>query len=105
MAISNNNIERFMEAQKRAKKLIQMDMNGDLNKYSKQAAAAYESNMYESAQSQEMFLNENVEKPMTIPQNSKLPKEILESFKTKQILIGLLETLLFSSTHVKRFVP
>lgn len=91
MAASEEQIQRFMIAQERAKKLIQMDVNGDMKKY---AAKARESAV--------ASLNENAETPLqTAPQapqtqprdfainvnktNSKLPKEILESFKTKQI--------------------
>lgn len=89
MAASEEQIQRFMRAQERAKKIIQMDMNGDMKKY---AAKARESAI--------TSLNENAEMPLqaitkTSPSqdfvinvnktNSKLPKEILESFKTKQI--------------------
>lgn len=87
MAITNEKLERFMAAQNRAKKLIQMDMSGELNKYSGKAAEIYESNMNGSTpqQTQQSYSYETPEKPLSIPQNSKLPKEIIESFKSKQI--------------------
>lgn len=87
MAITNEKLERFMAAQNRAKKLIQMDMSGELNKYSGKAAEIYESNMNGSTpqQTQQSYSYKTPEKPLSIPQNSKLPKEIIESFKSKQI--------------------
>lgn len=87
MAITNEKLERFMAAQNRAKKLIQMDMSGELNKYSGKATEIYEANMNGSTpqQTQQSYSYETTEKPLSIPQNSKLPKEIIESFKSKQI--------------------
>lgn len=90
MAASEESIKRFMMAQDRAKKLIQMDVNGGLKQYEQKAR-----------QNAEMCLNEEstpqyqtqtpqqqmsyAQEPLNIKTNSKLPKEILESFKTKQI--------------------
>lgn len=90
MAASEESIKRFMMAQDRAKKLIQMDVNGGLKQYEQKAR-----------QNAEMCLNEEstpqyqtptpqqqmnyAQAPLNVKTNSKLPKEILESFKTKQI--------------------
>ena len=87
MAASEESIKRFMMAQDRAKKLIQMDVNGGLKQYEQKAR-----------QNAEMCLNEEStpqyqpqpqmsygQESLNIKTNSKLPKEILESFKTKQI--------------------
>ena len=90
MAASEESIKRFMMAQDRAKKLIQMDVNGGLKQYEQKAR-----------QNAEMCLNEETtpqyqtqtphqqmnyaQETLNIKTNSKLPKEILESFKTKQI--------------------
>ena len=90
MAASEESIKRFMMAQDRAKKLIQMDVNGGLKQYEQKAR-----------QNAEMCLNEEstpqyqpptpqeqmsyTQAPLNVKTNSKLPKEILESFKTKQI--------------------
>lgn len=91
MAASEEQIQRFMIAQERAKKLIQMDVNGDMKKY---AAKARESAVASLNENAETPLQTAPQAPQTQPQdfvinvnktNSKLPKEILESFKTKQI--------------------
>ena len=91
MAASEESIKRFMMAQDRAKKLIQMDVNGGLKQYE-----------HKARQNAEMCLNEEstpqyqtqpttqqqmsyTQEPLNVKTNSKLPKEILESFKTKQI--------------------
>ena len=90
MAASDESIKRFMMAQDRAKKLIQMDVNGGFKQYEQKAR-----------QNAEMCLNEEstpqyqtptpqqqmsyAQEPLNVKTNSKLPKEILESFKTKQI--------------------
>ena len=83
MAATTENIKRFMEAQSRAKKIIQMDMNGGLKKYDRQARQLAESSFNEnvSQDTQNIAYNE----PIVQKTNSKLPKEILESFKNKQI--------------------
>jgi hypothetical protein len=81
MAASEENIKRFMMAQDKAKKLIQMDVNGGFKKYSQKAREAAEICMNENTTPQYNM------QPTQTPSNtnSKLPKEILESFKTKQI--------------------
>ena len=91
MAASEEQIQRFMIAQERAKKLIQMDVNGDMKKY---AAKARESAVASLNENAETPLQTAPQAPQTQPQdfvinvnktNSKLPNEILDSFKTKQI--------------------
>ena len=80
---TEDNIKRFMEAQSRAKKIIQMDVNGGLKKYEGQARQVAESSFNDDTiqSTPNIAYNEP-----TIPKtNSKLPKEILESFKNKQI--------------------
>ena len=92
MAASEESIKRFMMAQDRAKKLIQMDVNGGLKQYEQKARQSAEISLnedvtpqYQAQQpQQQQTINYNQE-PLTIKPNSKLPKEILESFKTKQI--------------------
>lgn len=90
MAASDESIKRFMMAQDRAKKLIQMDVNGGFKQYEQKAR-----------QNAEMCLNEETtpqyqtqtphqqmnyaQETLNVKTNSKLPKEILESFKSKQI--------------------
>ena len=80
---SEENIKRFMEAQNRAKKLIQMDVNGGLKKYEGQARQIAESSFNEEIPTNTPQIAYN--EPNLPKANSKLPKEILESFKNKQI--------------------
>lgn len=80
---SEENIKRFMEAQNRAKKLIQMDVNGGLKKYEGQARQIAESSFNEEIPTNTPQIAYN--EPSLPKANSKLPKEILESFKNKQI--------------------
>lgn len=83
MAATADNIKRFMEAQSRAKKIIQMDMNGGLKKYSGQARQVAESTFNDNTP--QNIPNMSYTEPIVQKTNSKLPKEILESFKNKQI--------------------
>ena len=90
MAASEESIKRFMMAQDRAKKLIQMDVNGGLKQYEQKARQNAEMCLSEEsvpqyqtqAPQQQMSC---IQEPLNVKTNSKLPKEILESFKTKQI--------------------
>lgn len=88
MAASEESIKRFMMAQDRAKKLIQMDVNGGLKQYEQKARQNAEMCLNEEStpqyqpQPQQMSYGQE---SLNIKTNSKLPKEILESFKTKQI--------------------
>jgi hypothetical protein len=90
MAASEESIKRFMMAQDRAKKLIQMDVNGGFKQYEQKARESAEMSLNEDSipqyqsQPQQQTMSYNQE-PLNIKTNSKLPKEILESFKTKQI--------------------
>lgn len=101
MANIDENISRFMNAKERARKLIQMDANGTLDEVKKNAESngklSYNSdgfvnttimeqnntpkdlNQYNNIQPQDFHINK-----------SKLPVEILESFKSKQIDTALL---------------
>ena len=101
MANVDENISRFMNAKDRARKLIQMDANGTLDEVKKNAESngklSYDSegyvnstimeqnstpkdlNQYNNIQPQDFHINK-----------SKLPVEILESFKSKQIDTTLL---------------
>ena len=95
MADVNANLARFKEAQARAKKLIQMDANGSLDKYGKDAINEYRNGYGEDGLTSQSIIPENVhntqrdysQMPITDSKlaNSKLPSEILESFKKKQI--------------------
>jgi hypothetical protein len=80
---SEENIKRFMAAQNRAKKIIQMDVNGGLKKYEGQAKQLAESSFNDDAVQSTPNIAYN--EPTISKTNSKLPKEILESFKNKQI--------------------
>lgn len=90
MAASEESIKRFMMAQDRAKKLIQMDVNGGFKQYEQKARENAEMSLKEDSipqyqsQPQQQTMSYNQE-TLNIKSNSKLPKEILESFKTKQI--------------------
>lgn len=101
MADVNANIARFMEAQERAKKLIQMDANGSLDKYGKNKIDEFRNGYGEDGSTSVSIIPENVHNvqrdysQMPMPSdaklsNSKLPTEILESFKKKQINTDLL---------------
>ncbi len=84
-------IERFMQAQSKAKQLIQRDARGDLNKYTSQARQMAE-NVMNDAQPQQVMYEQAHPQPL-MPQmknlgNSKLPKEILESMKNNPIDVG-----------------
>lgn len=101
MANVDENISRFINAKDRARKLIQMDANGTLDEVKKNAESngklSYDSegyvnstimeqnstpkdlNQYNNIQPQDFHINK-----------SKLPVEILESFKSKQIDTTLL---------------
>lgn len=87
MAASEESIKRFMMAQDRAKKLIQMDVNGGLKQYEKKARQTAEMSLNEETtpQYQTQPQMNFTQEPLSTKTNSKLPKEILESFKTKQI--------------------
>lgn len=101
MANVDENISRFMNAKDRARKLIQMDANGTLDEVKKNA----ESNGKLSYDS-EGYVNSTIMEQNSIPKDlnqynniqpqdfhinkSKLPIEILESFKSKQIDTTLL---------------
>ncbi len=80
---TEDNIKRFMEAQSRAKKIIQMDVNGGLKKYEGQAKQLAASSFNDDAVQSTPNIAYN--EPTISKTNSKLPKEILESFKNKQI--------------------
>lgn len=97
MADVNANMARFMEAKERAKKLIQMDVNGSLDKYGKDKINNFRNGFdKENETFTESIIPENIHNvqrdysQVQIPNNSKLsqsklPSEILESFKKKQI--------------------
>jgi hypothetical protein len=89
MAASEESIKRFMMAQDRAKKLIQMDVNGGLKQYEQKARQNAEMCLNEEStpqyQAQAPQQMNYAQEPLNVKTNSKLPKEILESFKTKQI--------------------
>lgn len=90
MAASEESIKRFMMAQDRAKKLIQMDVNGGLKQYEHKARQNAEMCLNEEAipQYQTQTPHQQMhyaQEQLNVKTNSKLPKEILESFKSKQI--------------------
>lgn len=93
MAINGDNIKRFMAAQERAKKLIDMDVKGGFSKYKNKAIQQAEMTLNENLEQQ--FVQEKPQQTQNMTMNltneqisktnSKLPKEILESFKNKSI--------------------
>lgn len=90
MAQLDENVSRFMQAQNKARKLIQMDSKGTLDSYKNKAMQegrmSYNSNG-EVTITTSSTSNYNTQSFQGVPQmsssNSKLPKEILESFKTQ----------------------
>ena len=86
----DENVSRFMQAQNKARKLIQMDSKGTLDSYKNKAMQegrmSYNSNG-EVTITPSSTSNYNTQSFQGVPQmsssNSKLPKEILESFKTQ----------------------
>ena len=87
---------RFNEAKERAKKLIQMDANGSLDKYGKDKIDEFRNSYGEDGSTSQSIIPENVHNvqrdysQVEVPQslnisNCKLPSQIIESFKNKQI--------------------
>lgn len=83
---------KFMEVQQRARRIMDMDKNGALDKIAKQKGDLLESGEIDFGDSlsslrekvpsaMEMPIQQNI----SLPSTSKLPKEILESFKNNQI--------------------
>lgn len=88
MGQMEENIRRFINSQDKAKRLIQMDARGELNKYKDKAREAYElseQNNYEMTENVPYATRENNIQQNTSFSKSKLPKEILESFKNNPI--------------------
>lgn len=83
MAITEDKLQRFMQAQTKAKKLIQMDMEGGFDKYQSKATQMASSMLTESVPEPQQY--QPYQETVPTKTNSKLPKEILESFKNKQI--------------------
>ena len=97
MSQLDENINKFMMIKDRAKKLIQMDNNGSIDKIKHQAISegklSYDSDGMVSAQIKQ---DNNMSQYNALPNNfktkSKLPTEILESFKSNPISCGDLPT-------------
>ena len=88
MGQMEENIRRFINSQDKAKRLIQMDARGELNKYKDKAREAYElseQNNYEMTENVPYATRESNIQQNTSFSKSKLPKEILESFKNNPI--------------------
>lgn len=83
----DNNINSFIMAKDRARKLIQMDTNGTLGKIKQKAISegkmSYSENGEVVAQNIEEYRTQNNNNviPSNIKSKSKLPTEIIESFK------------------------
>lgn len=99
MANVDENISRFMNAKERARKLIQMDANGTLDEVKKNAESSgklsysnegVDTNIIENYTPKDINQYNNVQPQDFHINKSKLPIEILESFKTKQIDTALL---------------
>ena len=87
----DNNINSFIMAKDRARKLIQMDTNGTLGKIKQKAISegkmSYSENGEVVTQNIEEYRTQNNNNviPSNIKSKSKLPTEIIESFKKQQI--------------------
>lgn len=100
MANVDENISRFMNAKDRARKLIQMDANGTLDevahnaksegKFSYNEEGLVDTTIMEHTTSRDLSQYNNVQPQDFHINKSKLPTEILESFKSKQIDTTLL---------------
>jgi hypothetical protein len=99
MANVDENISRFMNAKERARKLIQMDANGTLDEVKKNAESSgklsysnegVDTNIMENFTPKDLNQYNNVQPQDFHINKSKLPVEILESFKSKQIDTTLL---------------
>lgn len=98
MANVDENINRFINAKERAKRLIQMDADGSLDRIKQQSISENKMsyNVDGTVNSNLTYNKENTIQQQTVMQNdfkinkSKLPNEILESFKNKQIDTTLL---------------
>lgn len=100
MANVDENISRFMNAKDRARKLIQMDANGTLDevaynaksegKISYNEEGLIDTTIMEHTTSRDLSQYNNVQPQDFHINKSKLPTEILESFKSKQIDTALL---------------
>lgn len=84
----DNNIARFIQSQEKAKKLIQMDANGYIDRYAKNAKESGKINYNENIE----YVTESPKMTQPIINNSsfnqtksKLPKEIVESMKNNPI--------------------
>lgn len=109
--LTNMQIERFMSSQDRARQIINMDRKGKLNEMANNLDIGFSDDNNDMSldcirgkyanQNQERQINEQV---MT---NSKLPKEILQSFKENKIDIGenkFLDEVVNKTVEEKRVV-
>lgn len=76
MTENDEKLTKFMALQQKAKQLIQMDMNGELNKYTKYGNKTQTSNIVENKEITSTKIPENIQ----IKKTSHLPIEILNSF-------------------------
>ena len=100
MANVDENISRFMNAKDRARKLIQMDANGTLDevaynaksegKFSYNEEGLVDTTIMEHTNMKDLNQYNNIQPQDFQINKSKLPVEILESFKSKQIDTTLL---------------
>lgn len=99
MAISEESLARFMQSKDRARKLIQMDANGEMDAVTESAKRSgklsYDSNgvnttINEHSVTKEMPNYSNIQQVAMNNTKSKLPKEILESFANNNIDTSML---------------
>lgn len=78
---------KFMEVQQRARRIMDMDKNGALDKIAKQKGDLLESGEIDFGDSLSSLREKvpSIQQNISLPSTSKLPKEILESFKSNQI--------------------
>lgn len=89
MAELDEKVSRFMQAQERAKKIIQMDNQGTVSQYKAKALSEGKISYGEDGvnftpqPTQNNNMSQYAQMPPISSSNSKLPKEILESFKVQ----------------------
>lgn len=109
MSQIEENINRFMNAQQRAKQLIQMDCNGTINQIARKAANEGKidlnpntnTNAYPSQQQQ---IKEDYDKlPNFYKNKSKLPLEIVQSFQNDPINVN--EGIMSEKSVLDKIMP
>jgi len=109
--ITNMQIERFMSSQDRARQIINMDRKGKLNEMANNLDIGFTDDNNDMSLDciRGKYANQNKEREINeqVMTNSKLPKEILQSFKENKIDIGenkFLDEVVNKTVEEKRVV-